>query len=258
MEASNQDFCGRAKKEGSETSTLWHGVALPSPGMEWVVGILKDSNLEARMIKLVMGFISSNFVKDYFMTYFQRGLLATVLILLGVVFWPFLAVGGLIAWSVYSDIREAPERKIQEAEIEACLKEPIAVEDMRLTCESPAEEAFFDAMVTSYGMAAGPGCIAGKGIELRTQIGLGQLRIGNGTAWRQFRGDFLVDDKLVVEVDGATWHGTTEAMVRDAKRDKVIDADGYTVLRVPANVVFNEPMEAVRQVEEARRQLRVA
>lgn len=192
------------------------------------------------------------------MTYFQRGLLAAVLMLLGLVFWPLLAVGGLIAWSVYSDIRDEPEHKRQEAEIEARLNKPITVEDMRWSCESPAEEAFFDAMVSAYGMTAGPGCIAGDGIQLRTQIGLGQLRIGRGSAWRQFRGDFLIDDKLVVEIDGATWHGSPDAMGRDAARDEVIHAEGYTVLRIPASVVFDTPAEAVRRVEEVRRRLSVA
>lgn len=192
------------------------------------------------------------------MTYFQRGLLSAVLILLGLFFWPLLAVGGLIAWSVYSDIRDEPERKRQEAEVEARLNTPITVEDMRWSCESPAEEAFFDAMVSAYGMTAGPGCVAGDGIQLRTQIGLGQLSIGRGSAWRQFRGDFLIDDKLVVEIDGTTWHGGPEAVARDAARDEIIHAEGYTVLRIPASVVFATPAEAVRRVEEVRRRLRVA
>lgn len=191
------------------------------------------------------------------MTYFQRGLLAAVLILFGLFFWPLLAVGGFIAWTVYGDIRDEPERKRQEAEVRARLNEPIAVEDMRQSCESPAEEAFFDAMVSAYGMTAGPGCIAGDAIQLRTQIGLGHLRIGRGSAWSQFRGDFLIDDRLVVEIDGATWHGSKDAMARDAARDEVIQAEGYTVLRIPASVVFDTPAEAVRRVEEVRRRLKV-
>jgi len=190
------------------------------------------------------------------MTYSQRGLLAAVLIVIGFFFWPLLVVGGLIAWSVYSDIRDEPERKRQEAEIAARLNEPVTVESMRFTCESPAEEAFFDTMVSAYKMTTGPGCIAGKGIKLRTQIGLGRLYIGRGSAWRQFRGDFLVDEKLVVEIDGETWHGNPEAKARDAARDEVIRAEGYTVLRIPANVVFSSPTETVRRVEEARHRLR--
>lgn len=190
------------------------------------------------------------------MTYSQRGLLAAVLIVIGFFFWPLLVVGGLIAWSVYSDIRDEPERERQEAEIAARLNEPVTVEDMRFTCESPAEEAFFDIMVSAYKMTTGPGCIAGEGVKLRTQIGLGRLHIGRGSAWSQFRGDFLVDEKLVVEIDGETWHGSPEAKARDAARDEVIRAEGYTVLRIPANVVFSSPTETVRRVEEARHRLR--
>lgn len=190
------------------------------------------------------------------MTYFQRGLLATVLMVIGFFFWPLLAVGGLIAWSVYKDIQDEPERKRQEAEITASLNKPVTVEDMRVTCESPAEEAFFDTMVSAYKMTTGPGCIAGEGIKLRTQIGLGRLNIGRNTAWRQFRGDFLVDEKLVVEIDGEAWHGSSDAKAKDAERDKIIRAEGYTVLRIPAKVVFNSPAETVRLVEEARNRLR--
>lgn len=192
------------------------------------------------------------------MTYFQRGLLAAVLIVIGFFFWPLLGVGGLIAWSVYSDIRDEPERKRQEAEVAARINEPVTVEDMRFTCDSPAEEAFFDTMVSAYKMTTGPGCIAGEGIKLRTQVGLGRLRIGRSSAWSQFRGDFLIDEKLVVEIDGETWHGSRDAKARDAARDEVIRAEGYTVLRIPATVVFNSPTEAVRRVEEARRRLRAA
>lgn len=47
--------------------------------------------------------------KSVFMTHFQRGLLAAVLIVIGFFFWPLLAVGGFIAWSVYGDIRDEPE-----------------------------------------------------------------------------------------------------------------------------------------------------
>jgi very-short-patch-repair endonuclease len=192
------------------------------------------------------------------MTYFQRGLLAAVLIVTGFFFWPLLGVGGLIAWSVYSDIRDEPERKRQEAEVAARINEPVTVEDMRFTCESPAEEAFFDTMVSAYKMTTGPGCIAGEGIKLRTQVGLGRLLVGRSSAWRQFRGDFLIDENLVVEIDGETWHGSREAKAKDAARDEVIRTEGYTVLRIPATVVFNSPTEAVRRVEEARRRLRAA
>jgi hypothetical protein len=182
-----------------------------SPGAGADGPALSRQGLRRRDGRSTVDIWSRDTCKGNFMTYFQRGLLAAVLMLLGLVFWPLLAVGGLIAWTVYSDIRDEPERKRQEAESEARLNKPITVEDMRWSCESPAEEAFFDAMVSAYATTAGPGCIAGDGIQLRTQIGLGQLRIGRSSAWRQFRGDFLIDDKLVVEIDGATGRRGTAA-----------------------------------------------
>ena len=132
--------------------------------------------------------------------------------------------------------------------------DPLQIEDVRVD-HNPA---FFDTMVSAYKMTKGPGCIAGEGIKLRTQVGFGRLRIGRSSAWSQFRGDFLIDEKLVVEIDGETWHGSRDAKARDASRDEVIRAEGYTILRIPASVVFNSPTEAVRRVEEARRRLRAA
>lgn len=187
----------------------------------------------------------------------MRILLAVACMLFGIVFLPSFLVGCLIVWSVFADIREEPERKRTKEKIAASLNRPIDVESMRETCESPAEEAFFDAMVSFYQMSTGPGCIAADGIQLRTQIGLGALRIGRGSAWRQFRGDFLVDETLVIEIDGARWHGTPEAKARDFARDQVIKADGYTVLRIPASIVFNNPNEAIRRVETARQKIKV-
>lgn len=189
------------------------------------------------------------------MTFFQRGLAAALCLLVGLVFWPLLVVGGVIAWSVYVDIREEPERKREEAAHLERMNRPISIAAMRGSCESPAEVAFFDAMVAFHGMTAGPGCVAGEGIQLRTQVGLGELRNNFNHIWRQYRGDFLIDDKLVVEIDGAAWHGSEEAVARDAARDERIRVEGFTILRIPASVVFNTPAEAVRRVEEARRSM---
>lgn len=123
---------------------------------------------------------------------------------------------------------------------------------MRWSCESSAEEAFLNSMISANKITDGPGCIAGEGIQLRTRIGLGKLRIGRSSAESQFGGDFLINDKLVVEIDGATWHGSPDASARDTVRDKHIRAEGYTVLRIPASVVFATPADSVRRVEEVR------
>ena len=80
----------------------------------------------------------------------------------------------------------------------------------------------------------------------------------NGEIYRGATGAGAELGHLVVEIDGTTWHGSPEAIARDASRDEVIHAEGYTVLRIPASVVFDTPAEAVRRVEQARRRLRVA
>ncbi|WP_443018997.1 endonuclease domain-containing protein [Sphingobium sp. MI1205] len=59
---------------------------------------------------------------------------------------------------------------------------------------------------------------------------MGRLRIYTGHASSQYRADFLVDDKLVVEIDGATYHSSPEAVARDRQRDEDMRREGYTVL----------------------------
>jgi len=190
------------------------------------------------------------------LTYFQRGLLSVVCILLGFVFFPLFFLGGLIAWSVYRDIVEAPARRAQQAEIDASINAPVSVEDIRWACESPAETTFLDAMVSAYSLQTGQGAIEGRGLRLRNQISLGRLKIYKWHASSQYRADFLVDDKLVVEIDGATYHSSPEAIARDSQRDADMRREGYIVLRIPAQLVFQNSVETVKRVEDARTAIR--
>jgi very-short-patch-repair endonuclease len=190
------------------------------------------------------------------LTYFQRGLLSVICILLGFVFFPLFFLGGLIAWSVYRDIVEAPARRAQQAAIDASINAPVSVDDVRLACESPAETAFLDAMVSAYALQTGPGAIEGRGLRLRNQISMGRLNIHKWHASSQYRADFLVDEKLVVEIDGVAFHSSPEAIARDQQRDADMRREGYTVLRIPAQVVFQNSGETVKRVEDARRAIR--
>lgn len=185
-----------------------------------------------------------------------RVLAAAASIILGFLFFPLFFLGGLIAWSIYSDIIEAPDRQAQEAEIEARLNAPLSVDDLRRECESPAETAFLDAMVSAYSLQTGPGAIEGRGLRLRNQVGMGQLKIFSNYTSHQYRADFLIDEELVVEIDGATYHSSPEAIARDKRRDIDMRREGFSVLRIPAQIVFQNPVEAVRLVEDARTTLR--
>lgn len=190
------------------------------------------------------------------LTYFQRSLLAVACILLGFLFFPLFFLGGLIAWSVYRDIVEAPARRAQKAEIDARINAPVSVEDIRWACESPAETAFLNAMVSAYALQTGPGAVEGRGLRLRSQISIGRLKIHTGHAASQYRADFLVDEKLIVEIDGATYHSSPEAIARDRQRDADMRREGYTVLRLPAELVFQNAVETVKRVEAARTSMR--
>ena len=64
-----------------------------------------------------------------------------------------------------------------------------------------------------------------------------------------YRLDFVANRTFIIEIDGAAWHSSPEAVERDRVRDAAMVAKGYKVLRIPAKVVLNTPKEAVRRVD---------
>ncbi|WP_263846932.1 endonuclease domain-containing protein [Sedimentimonas flavescens] len=108
-------------------------------------------------------------------------------------------------------------------------------------CESPAEVAFLDAMVEAYILTPEKGRLRGGGLTLQMQVPV-----------KNYRLDFLIDNGLIVEVDGAQWHSSPEAIERDAERDKALAAKGYEILRIPAKVTLYKPDDAIKQVRQAR------
>ncbi len=107
-------------------------------------------------------------------------------------------------------------------------------------CESPAETAFLRAMISAFDMRPQNGSLVADGVRLDFQVEEDRYRV-----------DFLVNTWLVVEIDGAAYHSSPEAVARDQKRDRVFETLGYTVLRIPARLVFNRPALAVEQVKIA-------
>lgn len=107
-------------------------------------------------------------------------------------------------------------------------------------CESPAELAFLQAMIESLKMRPHNGSLIADGIRLDFQVVEGR-----------YRADFLVNEWLVVEIDGAAYHSSPEARMRDAERDLYFEGLGYSVLRIPAKLVFQTPTLAVDQVKSA-------
>lgn len=110
-------------------------------------------------------------------------------------------------------------------------------------CASPAETAFLDAMVSAFDLKPDNGRLSGNGLMLQTQVSVVNYRV-----------DFLIDEKLVVEVDRARWHSSPEAFERDAARDKTISAKGFEILRIPAKTAIYNPTEAIELVRKTRTQ----
>ncbi len=107
-------------------------------------------------------------------------------------------------------------------------------------CESPAEVAFLRAMIKECNLKPLGGSLAGTGIRLDLQVEEGHYRV-----------DFLCNEWMVVEIDGAQWHSSDEAIARDRMRDGYLDSLGYTVIRIPAKLVFERPAHAVQSVRNA-------
>jgi very-short-patch-repair endonuclease len=63
--------------------------------------------------------------------------------------------------------------------------------------------------------------------------------------------DFLVEGRLIVEVDGFGFHGDREAFGRDRARDATMLSRGIPTLRIPAAVVISDRHAAAQRVVDA-------
>jgi very-short-patch-repair endonuclease len=72
------------------------------------------------------------------------------------------------------------------------------------------------------------------------------------------RVDFLVEGRLVVEIDGFEFHSSPEALERDRERDADLLALGYPTLRIPARIVLRRPERAAAMIRNAARALNFA
>ena len=172
-----------------------------------------------------------------------RVLAAAVCFFIGFVFPLSFGLAALIAWSIYGDITEPiTEAPSQQDKLKALTAADEGwLDNFYAVCESPAETAFLDAMVLAYDLKPEKGFLSGDGIKLQMQVSVSRYRL-----------DFLVDELLIVEVDGAAYHSSPEAVERDRIRDSAMKSAGYEVLRIPAKITLYSPKEAVERVRVAR------
>lgn len=150
------------------------------------------------------------------------------------------------AADIYSEIKkdhDAPDSNVQQKGANSRLY--TSKQSFRDELESPAEEAFFNAMEKHFDLKVKDGKLIGnEDIILDMQVKVLSYRL-----------DFLVDKRLVVEIDGAAWHSSPEAIERDKNRDAALRNVGFHILRIPAKLVFNDPNAAINKVLNARKQV---
>lgn len=114
------------------------------------------------------------------------------------------------------------------------------LEDFYKCCDSPAEEAFLDVLVRHYSLKPTDDCLMGQGITVELQFPIDKCRA-----------DFLINDCLIVEIDGAAYHSSKDARARDTRRDKFIRRQGFHILRIPAKYPLYQHSATINKVRRA-------
>lgn len=158
----------------------------------------------------------------------------------GFVFPLLFIVSAFVAWALFTDLA-APQKPqsgtSHRPRWTATVNDPDWQSDFLSVCESPAEVAFLKAMITAHSLEPDARVLRCATFRLSLQAELPPYRV-----------DFLVDDWLVVEIDGAAYHSSPEAVARDQARDIDLQTRGFRVLRIPARMVFTAPSESVKRV----------
>lgn len=171
----------------------------------------------------------------------MRILIAAVFFIGGFIFPVLFVVPALIAWVLIEEARNPPsndDRGPNRCTVTAADKN--WEEFYYASCESPAETEFLKAMIYAYKLMPDKGVLVGGGLSFGLQVVVNPYRL-----------DFLANDWLVVEIDGAAYHSSPKAIASDKARDLNLNGRGYTVLRIPAKTVFATPLVAVDYVRAA-------
>ena len=164
--------------------------------------------------------------------------------LVGFVFPPTFLVAVVLVFSIISDIINpivaAPTHRDKLKTLSP--SEDRWLDSFHKICESPAEITFLDAMIFAFNLKPENGLLVGSGLKLQMQVPVSRYRL-----------DFLVDKNLIVEIDGAAYHSSPEAVLRDRTRDAFLTGEGFKTLRIPAKIALYDPTETVSRVRNARK-----
>jgi very-short-patch-repair endonuclease len=62
--------------------------------------------------------------------------------------------------------------------------------------------------------------------------------------------DFLIENKLIVEVDGVKHRTSLNRIKKDKIRDKALRAKGYNILRIPDYEILNNIDEVIKKIKK--------
>lgn len=177
--------------------------------------------------------------------FWGRVLIIVVACVIGLIFPFAFIVAAFMAYTIYADLQTEHSGVEPEPVPESPLfydqdKDSTWQERSEERTESVAEQAFVRAMIKAFGLSPAGDDLAGGGIVFAFQREILRYRV-----------DFILNDWLIVEIDGAEWHSSPEAVERDRIRDAALRELDYSIIRIPAKTVFQTPKLAVKQVREA-------
>jgi len=111
--------------------------------------------------------------------------------------------------------------------------------DFYLLCESEPELLLLRRLIDDFGLTLqGNVLISVDG----TFIVQPQVKIIN------YRVNFLVNDLLIIEVDGKKYHSNDKAFEHDRKRDQKLSVEGYETLRFYAKQIYQELKDVIQMI----------
>jgi len=87
--------------------------------------------------------------------------------------------------------------------------------------------------------------IMGEAFQIIPQAGFPKLKVND----KSIRVDLLIwvglrpDVKIVVECDGFEWHRDRETFTSDRQRDRLLQANGYQVIRCSGHEIYHQPVD---------------
>ena len=94
-------------------------------------------------------------------------------------------------------------------------------------CESEPEQMLLFKLIQLGKLLPRDKTLIGE-FELKQQVNIGR-----------YRTDFLVNNKIIVEIDGKQFHLNDKSFYRDRERDRYMSINGYITLRYAAREIYN-------------------